>query len=869
MRTTILTKALALSLLLAPMLAHSAGLGRLNVQSFLGQPLVAEFDLTSVAPDEASTLEVRLAGPDAYQRANLQYNPALNGVKLSIEKRASGAYYVRATTSRPVNEPFIDLVIELSSSAGRLVREYTALIDPPDFRSGTRAAAAPAVTPPVARPVTAQPAPAARAAAPATPAVSAKAQEYGPINQGETLGRIAASVKPAGVSLEQMMAGLFRANPDAFIRNNMNLVRTGKILRVPDAAEVSSIAQADAAREFHTHVSNWRAYSGAVADSAANTPEGGGTARGRIGRVDEGKGSDSKDVVRLSKGEPAKGKALGGAAAQEELVARNRELAEANDRIAQLEKTIKEMQKLLELKNPGLAAAAKGADKAPAKPAAEQKPAAKPADAPAKDAAKKAEAPADAKKDADAAAPAKDTAAAEKPKDAPKAEQKPAAKPKPKVVTPPPPPPPPEPDMVDMVMDNLPLIGGGLGALVVGGLGFAALRRRRAKAEVADEEMSEPVMPALGAAAAAAVAASSGATEAESRSVEADTPAGGSDEVDPIAEADVYIAYGRDAQAEEILKEAMAKHPEREDFQVKLAEIYSTRQDAAAFEGVAQSLNGLTGGAGDNWLRVAAMGYALDPSNALYESGKDLAPSAGAAEAAATDLDFDLGGDLAGDVGAPDIALDAGTPDLALDAGTPDLALDAGTPDFSLDDGSDAGLATQVTDLGALAAAADAGVPPAEPEPLMPDFNLDLPSSGADTPASDAVAEMPAAEPAAEPAASGMDSIDFNIELPAVDAQSAAAVETPAPAAASDDGGLDFKIDVGDLNINLDEPATQAVPAADKDGHWYDVQQKFDLAKAYQEMGDKDGAREILQEVLSEGDDQQKTEAQKVLDSLA
>ena len=863
MRTTILTKALALSLLLAPMVASSAGLGRLNVQSFLGQPLAAEFDLTSVAADEASTLEVRLAGPDAYQRANLQYNPVLNGVKLSIEKRASGSFYVRATTSRPVNEPFIDLIIELSSSAGRLVREYTALIDPPDFRAGTRAAAAPAVTPPASRPVAPPPAPAARAASTPAPAVSAKAQEYGPISQGETLGKIAASVKPAGVSLEQMTAGLFRANPDAFIRNNMNLVRTGKILRVPDAAEVSSIAQADAAREFQTHVSNWRAYSGAVADSAANTPEGGGTARGRIGRVDEGKGGDGKAVVRLSKGEPAKGSALGGAAAQEELVARNRELADANDRIAQLEKTIKEMQKLLELKNPGLAAAAKGADKTAAKEATNEKPAAQQAEVPAKDTGKKADASADAKKPETETAPAKESVApVDKPKDAPKAEQKPAAKPKPKVVTPPPPPP--EPDMVDMVMDNLPLIGGGLGALVVGGLGFAALRRRRANAASADDEVSEPVMPALGAAAAAAAAASSGAAEAEPASTEAETPAGGSDEVDPIAEADVYIAYGRDAQAEEILKEAMAKHPEREDFQVKLAEIYSTRQDAAGFEGIAQSLHGLTGGAGDNWLRVAAMGYALDPANALYESGKDLAPSAGAAEVAATDLDFDLGGDLAGDVGAPDIALDAGTPDLALDAGTPDLALDAGTPDFSLDDGSEAGQATQVTDLSAMAAAADAGVPPAEPEPLMPDFNLDLPSSDPDVPAVEQVAEAPA-----EAAASGMDSIDFNIELPAVEAPPAAAVETPAAAAPSDDGGLDFKIDVGDLNINLDEPATQAVPAADKDGHWYDVQQKFDLAKAYQEMGDKDGAREILQQVLSEGDDQQKAEAQKVLDSLA
>ena len=113
------------------------------------------------------------------------------------------------------------------------------------------------------------------------------------------------------------------------------------------------------------------------------------------------------------------------------------------------------------------------------------------------------------------------------------------------------------------------------------------------------------------------------------------------------------------------------------------------------------------------------------------------------------------------------------------------------------------------------------------------------------------------------PVASEPDSIDFNIDLPPLDVP--AAEPEAAPTA---DAGLDFKIDVGDLNINLDDTSTQTAPSESKDGHWYDVQQKFDLAKAYQEMGDNDGAREILQEVIKEGDAEQQDQAQKLLSSI-
>ena len=781
MRTFTLGKALAVALLLlTPWLAHAAGLGRLTVQSSLGPPLSAEIDLVGVRGDEASSLNVRLASPDAYQQANLQYNAGVTGLKLGIERRPNGQSFIKVTGNRPVNEPFVDLLIELSWSGGKLVREYTALLDPPGYGQQA-AAAAPAAPPavPESRPITA-PAAATPAAA-ASAMAESKAGEYGPIARGETLGKIAASLKPEGVSLEQMLVGLYRSNPDAFIRKNLNLVKAGRILRVPDAQELAAISQGEAVKEYRTQVADWRAYVGRVADAAGQAPEGGSTARGRItARVDD-PAAAGKDVVRLSKGEPGKGgEPLTGEARtralQEELVAREKELADARERIAQLEKTIKDTQKLAELKSPGMAAAQQKAEAA--KPEAAPKPEMKATEAP----------PAEAK-------PA--------PADKPVAEAKPAPKPKPKPVAPPPPPP--EPGIMDMVMDNLPLVGGGVGALVIGALGIAALRRRRASAQGEYGSEAEPVAPTMGGddGASAAAMAAAAATPAEA------APA--ADDVDPVAEAEVYIAYGRDGQAEEILKEAMSRDPARQDVQVKLAEVYAARRDVRAFGPVAESLNALTGGAGDNWIKVAALGYALDPGNPLYAAGKGVAPVAGSGAPTSTDLDFDLGGDS---------------------AATPDIALDADS----------AGQATEVGGMQNLAAAADA----------MPDFNLEATQSGTDI--------------ALEAPAPGADnSIDFNFELPAIDAPAPAAAAPAAPAA---DAGLDFKIDIPDLNINLDEPSTASAPAENKDGHWYDVQQKFDLAKAYQEMGDNDGAREILQEVIKEGDAGQKDQAQKLLGSL-
>jgi pilus assembly protein FimV len=881
--TNVKTWLMALVFALLPCIAGAAGLGRITVFTAIGQPLIAEIELVAVTPQELSSLSARLALPDAYRQANLQYNVALTGARITIEKRPNGQSYLKIVSTRSVTEPFIDLLVELTWASGRLSREYTALLDPPGIpplvsapvvtaAPEARPAPAPAPAPapqapvaveppapaapvataplPTAPPVAEPAAPAPEAAAPATPAPEpapepaapatttpeapspvavapvaaapmAASKDYGPIERGETLSKIANSVMPEGVTLEQMLVALYRTNPDAFIRKNLNLVRAGKILRVPDRDEVeTTIARDDAVREYRTHVAEWNAYRQQLAEAAGTvSTEKRAAVSGKITPKVEDKAArgEPKDVVKLSKGEPAgaaagKGKARSTAERirmlEEEAVSREKALAEANSRIAQLETTIKNMQKLAELRSPTMAAAQQQAQKATAPaPAAAAKPAPQPA--PAKPAA------------VAAAKPAPAAAPAPKPQ--------PAAQPKPKPAAVPPMQ---EPELMDEIMAAAsdPLYLGAGGALVLGGLAFWMVRRRRAGAGRSD---SPPIAPKLEmAAAGAGAAAVTGDTAEEST---AGTPVATSiDDVDPLQEAEVYIQYGRDGQAEEILKEALARNPGREDVQLKLLEVYSGRRDKDAFGKVAADLNRRTGGDGSNWLKAAAMGFALDPANRLYEAGQ----GQGAATSTvvrpfgtSSDIDLDLGG---GGGGLPRISTD-----IMLDAGAVEAA-------------------TAVTDTSVELPSKAAPKLKERSTAVMPDFTLEVPSAGA-------IAET---DVALEPVAPARDSnvIDFHIELPK--AAEPVTVASDSAAESGADAGLDFKIEGLDFELERGPQTEPAGGGREKDGQWYDVQTKFDLAKAYQEMGDRDGAKEILQEVVKEGDAEQKAQATKLLESL-
>ena len=741
-------------IVLTPCLVDAAGLGRLTVQSSLGQAFQAEIDLIAVPKEELGSLSVRLASPAAYQQAGLQYNSIVAGLALRIERRPNGQPYIKITSSRPVNEFVVDVLIDLSWASGRIMREFRVLLDPPD-------ASAPAVAESRPAPPPAQPSVQRAAPVESAPRVSGDGA-YGPVKRGETLSQIAREVRPDGVSVEQMLVGLYRSNPDAFIRKNMNLMRSGKILRVPERGEIEAISQAEAVKEYRAQVADWNSYRQRVAESAAPAPEGAPATRGKItARVDERAPGDTRDVVRLSKGEPpgsptAKQAGEAGAkerirALEEEIVAREKALKEANERVAQLEKTINDMQRLMEMKSAGMAAAQQKAEGA-AKPEAAAKPPAEPV----------AQAP---------AAPAKPEATAK-----PKPPVKPAAVPLP-----------PEPSLAESLLSN-PVNLAAIALVLLGGVAFWVVRRRRADAS----RTASLLGPTLGNAGNAGEAVL--APAAAAAGVAAAAPAVATPDVDPLEEARVYVLHGREAQAETILKDALGKAPRREDLHLKLLEIYAARSDKNEFAKYASDFQKVTRRDGENWIKVAAMGYALDATNPMYAAGKQLAAPAPAPQARSVDVDLDL------DLTAPAPA-------------QPDVGLgDAAAP------------ATQVK--GA------ARAPDPQPAPVA--------------------ASAPAA-------ASDFAPLDFHIELPPAGGGAAAQPKSESA------GG--FKLPDIDLNLD-DQPQSAANVAGSKDAHWYDVQAKFDLAKAYEEMGDKAGARQILQEVIREGDAEQQVQAKQLLSAI-
>lgn len=854
------------ALLCAPLMAHAAGLGRLTVTSALGQPLRAEIEIVSLQAGEEDSLQVRLASMDAFRQAGMELSGALVGLQMAIDKRG-GRPVIRLSTSQPVNEPFLDLLVELSWSTGRLVREYTFLIDPQEYK-GPAPAAAPAPAPaPTARPApepAARPAPRSEArpipAAPAAPSAGAKQHE---VKKGDTLGAIARQNLPEGVTLNQMLMALYRANQDAFIRGNINLVRAGRILNIPDREAIAAVGAADAGRQVQAQMADFAEYKRNLGQAVAAAPAAPTRDRevsGRIAAKPEAPApTEQKDQLKLSKADPKQESATARAAREDDRVARERALKESQSRVSELEKNNADLQKLLAMKNQQMADLEK---KAGTKPPAVPAPAPAPAPAaaakapePAKEAPKEApkeaakeapkdavkEAPKEAPKDAAKEAPkeAPKDAAKEAPKDAAKDAGKDAAKKKP-AATPVKAAAPEKSFLEEFIEDPIALAGLGGVLLLLLGYGVWAWRKKK-KSQTT--KFQDSVLGAASGPGAASVFGNAAAQEAPATppppqaqidaseaSVSGVSVAPESDEVDPIAEADVYMAYGRDAQAEEILKESLSKDPNRIAVHAKLLELYANRKDAKAFEQTALKLKGLTNGAGPEWDKAMALGHSIDPGNGLYGSG-GAAAEAAAPAAAAPALDFDIGG-----------ATDPAVPTAKAEA--PGLDFDLGSTSAIPKSDFAAGGTLQ---LDADSKAAGGGL----------DFDLGTPGGAAEDDGEKTML-MPAKKPAAAEAKQDPDAtvamdFDLNLDLGSPKTEAPKAAEAP--------------IDLGALSLDLGTPGGGA-GAGGADPKWQEVATKLDLAKAYQEMGDKDGARELLNEVVKEGDSAQKSQAEQMLSGL-
>jgi pilus assembly protein FimV len=467
----------------------------------------------------------------------------------------------------------------------------------------------------------------------------------------------------------------------------------------------------------------------------------------------------------------------------------------------------------------------------------------------------------------------------------------------------PPPPPPPEPDFLDEMMDNPAILGGGV--LVLGLLGFIAYRQRQKKKQQEGGEAPPTTTANLtansvfGATGGQSVdtTGSSMATDFSQASISAiDADEG----VDPVAEADVYMAYGRDAQAEEILLDALKTDPTRTAIHVKLLEIYAGRKNNKQFETLASDLYAQTGGVGGDWEKAAAMGLKLDPSNPLYGGG-----AAGDKQAMHTDTTIIVpAGEnkqmrdtwtMPGELSQISEAVEKGGAatvilEKPVEAAAETPAAAAPALDFDLDLGSPAAAPAAPAPMPAAEpAAASAGLDfdlgldfkPAESKPAEynPEATMVMGAATAARPPADLALDIKLDESAATSAADEGLHFDLDLGAPAAPA-SAEVVDLEKTIAGGSALDFDFNIgappaekpaaqaepdiDLGSISLDLGEPASAAEPAAGDE-----VSTKLELAKAYEEMGDKEGARELLTEVAKEGNAEQQAKAQSMLAKLS
>ncbi|BBP03640.1 peptidoglycan-binding protein [Sulfuriferula plumbiphila] len=887
-------------LMLLPLTAHAAGLGKLSVKSALGQPLNAEIELLAEDQAELAALSARLAGNDAFREARIDPAAVLSSLKFVVDRKPDGRAVLKITSSKPINDPFLDMLIELDWATGRMVREYTVLLDPPGAAAiqaavpplevtpatvnsnaaaaQSRESAAQPKPPSAAEPKTAGAAAATRKSAkttekPATDnAEKSTAQTYGPVKRGDTLASIASQTRPDGVNLEQMLVGLYRENRKAFDGNNMNRLKTGKILKLPSREQVAAIPAAEAARDIKLQSADWQSYRQKLAGEvvkATAAPEKSAQAVGKIMPKVEDKAARTqagKDVLTLSKGEaPATGRQSAAGkdaklaaatqdklnALQEDAAAKQKALQDANNRVAALEKNIRDMQRLLDIKSQALAELQNNATKA--NPNATQAAGAR------------------------ATAPAVPAASA-RPENPP---LQPVAIPKPVAPGPAP------ADDGGRWYDSIsPLYLGGaaLAALLLALLAFMmhGKRRRKGLSNFEDSIMAGTDIRAN----TVYGTQGGGAVNTSNTSFLTDFSQAGlgtidTHDVDPIAEAEVYMAYGRDAQAEEILKEALTKDPGRHEIHLKLLEIYAARKNLPAFESVATELYAALGGEMTPvWAKAAELGRKLDPNNPLYNNAGEAThathPStatdgAAAVVSAAGMATVALASRRRTDTGEADPAYTASEvphSDFNLDfSHLPSATETAHHDGHASDTLGDSSLDfTPSAEQGIIAdavekhAAHEDSVFHELDSMLGPDTHDDT-HSGTFThdelsfPDLDfAVHDLGSNTATAPPESGQVDDagLDFDFDLP----------ETEAPMTASDTApALDFS----DISLDLNDIGDMSQAAGEPDEAFQEAATKLDLARVYQEMGDKENAREILQEVMQEGNATQKEDAQMLL----
>ncbi|MGF6669222.1 FimV/HubP family polar landmark protein [Pseudomonas monsensis] len=867
-----LVLAIAAASALSSGMAHALGLGELTLKSTLNQPLVAEIELLDVKDLTAAEVVPSLASPEDFAKAGVDRQAFLNDLTFTPVLNASGKSVLRVTSSKPLSEPMVKFLVQVMWPNGRLLRDYSVLLDPSKFSPQTADAAA-------------QPAPTQTITAPTTGATHPTQYTTTP---RDTLWEIAAKARTGG-SVQQTMLAIQALNPNAFIDGNINRLKTGQVLRLPDSVQSTALPQSKAIAEVAAQNEAWRQGRRYVAKPGTGQQQLDATRRGR---GNAGTAQNAQDNLSLVSAENAKGRGKGPAGdakalsnklavTQESLDTTRRDNEELKSRMADLQSQLDKLQKLIELKNnqlakmqaegPGAAPAANPA--APAVPAITAELAATPPATP-----------------AEAASPTPESAIAP-PVETP---IEPVVEPKPAVVD--------DEKTFNELLTNpilLGLVGGGAVVLLL--LLLLLARRRKAQQEAekhmrmaralseeqefsAEQDLPESSFEGL---------------EVPAASVKLNTPAPAPAPVvmaEPIAaplvapaaersddvldKAQSHINAGRLNQAAALLEEGVSLEPQRSDLRLKLMEVYGQQGDRDAFVGQERQLVAN----GDNFAKVEELKSRFPAMAVVAASGL-------AAAAVAAELDAQYVKDLLLDEPeAPAAAPQEDDLDSAFDLSLDDL--DNITPvapapvvepqapveldEFPADDDlsfesvlqQQTEIKDNLDDLSDFDLDLDLGAEPAPAALADDDFLLDLdegvkdlapvePPVVADVPQDDL--ELPAdfdlslademdTNPPAEPDAFATELDDVNAELDRLSQSIAEPTFTEADAAIGDDLGEDDF----DFLAGTDEAAT-----------------KLDLAQAYIDMGDNDGARDILNEVLTEGDEKQRGEAKEMLSNLA
>ena len=861
-------KPLVVSLILAGLVASvqvgALGLDRLNVSTAIGQPLVAEVDISIAPGDDVDSIRANIASPAVYRASGVEYQGIVQAIRVQVLRRPNGQPYLRLASNQSINDPYLDILVEVNSSTGRLVREYVFLLDPPATAVTQAIEPSQPSRPPMpaqsASGVAANAAPRAPLVSQAAvltqraPAVAANANSDGGnynVKSGDSLSRIAGRNAQPGVSIEQLMIAIQRSNPDAFIGGNINRLRAGALLTIPSGSEAQSIAQTSAVSEVRAQAASWRGYVARVSDSvpyvAADQPSARASGRVSGAVADTAGGASNADKLKLSQGERNK------QSSTESKVAATKALKEEQSRVAQLEKTRQDLEKALLLKNQAMAdaqAKAKEAVKPPPAPAptpvaaakveppkpvvAPPVPVAVPALVPAPAPAPVAVAPAAPPAPVAPSAPAPVATPAPAPMAPAVVKTSPTAAPESSPVAS-------GPGILDMLGDNpMPAAAAGLGVLGLLGAFLWSRRRKNVNLAAGNTKATEPVVNTINP---DTVFGTSGLGVVKTNDVPVQSQFSrsgmgtiDSGEVDPVAEAEVYIAYGREAQAEEILREALQRDPQRPDVATKLAEISATQGKRDSFDQLVADIS-LMDRTGEYKTKLAAIAATHFPGHPLSGATATAPPVVSAASfpvapVAATIAAVSVAAYAAHDVLAsvPSAAAptsSGGSLDFVLDGMTITPPPSAAVPATAL---SAPAVATSVTSSSA---------PPNRRKSLDDDL-------------AELEASLKKATTAGQLPESGMDFTDFSTATPTN-------LGTVGPSMRPE--MLDLSFDAGRQGFVDPTPSIL-------DGQWHDASTKLDLARAYEEMGDREGAREILREVIHDGDEVQIKEAKAMLAKL-